>query len=293
MNYKKEIFRKNDLIDIISDEEYDINLPKTIELSCKELPGWPSKLPEYETFKFYLSFLKKLFFRKANGDIHIIIPKQKLCACFGIEERVGGIIIPRNDIEQHYSLNILELGIKYSGFEIVKQHFEIHGSELLAYRSQGKYGFISKKGHIHTMPIYDDAGCFNWNLAPVKKDGKYGYIDPDGKEVIPFVYSHADEFNPIGVATVVIDGKKKSISTNGTILPYFISYAFGFNQLGIASVVIDGKMRSLRKDGTLLPFYISSISEFNQLGVASVVIDGKKRNMSINDVYFARGEKIL
>ena len=219
MNCYREIFRKNDLIDTISDEEYDINLSKTIELSCKELPGWPSKLPEYETFKFYLSFLKNLFFKNANGDIHIRIPKQKLCACFGIKERVGGIIIPRNDIEQHYSLNILELGFKNSGLEIIKQPFEIHRgqSELLAYRYQGKYGFISKDGKIHTMPLYDDAGCFNWDLAPVKKDGKYGYIDPLGNEVIPFVYSYATVFSHLGVATVIINGSKKGIRTDGTL----------------------------------------------------------------------------
>ena len=36
--------------------------------------------------------------------------------------------------------------------------------------------------------IYEMAGDFNHKIAPVQKDGKVGFIDKQGNEVIPFMY---------------------------------------------------------------------------------------------------------
>ena len=44
-------------------------------------------------------------------------------------------------------------------------------------------------------PKYENAGTFNDGLAPVKQNGKWGYIDTDGKTVIPFQYDLAYSFN--------------------------------------------------------------------------------------------------
>ena len=44
-------------------------------------------------------------------------------------------------------------------------------------------------------PKYEDAGTFNNGLAPVKQNGKWGYIDTDGKTVIPFQYDIAGLFS--------------------------------------------------------------------------------------------------
>ena len=37
--------------------------------------------------------------------------------------------------------------------------------------------------------IYDDACCFCEGLAPVKKDGRWGYVDKEGKTIVPFIYT--------------------------------------------------------------------------------------------------------
>ena len=47
----------------------------------------------------------------------------------------------------------------------------------------------------HIAPQYEDAGPFSEGLAPVKKGGKWGYIDEDGKTVIPFQYDLAFPFS--------------------------------------------------------------------------------------------------
>lgn len=44
-------------------------------------------------------------------------------------------------------------------------------------------------------PKYEDAGTFNNGLAPVKQNGKWGYIDETGKTVIPFQYDIAGLFS--------------------------------------------------------------------------------------------------
>ena len=44
-------------------------------------------------------------------------------------------------------------------------------------------------------PKYEDAGLFVDGLAPVKQNGKWGYIDKTGKTVIPFQYDIAGLFN--------------------------------------------------------------------------------------------------
>ena len=51
-------------------------------------------------------------------------------------------------------------------------------------------------------PQYEDAKTFSEGLAAVKKDGKWGYIDETGKQVIPCKYEFAYNFNE-GVALVV------------------------------------------------------------------------------------------
>ncbi len=43
--------------------------------------------------------------------------------------------------------------------------------------------------------IYEDANVFNGGLAPVKKDGKWGYIDKQFDIVIPCKYDNAGSFN--------------------------------------------------------------------------------------------------
>lgn len=44
-------------------------------------------------------------------------------------------------------------------------------------------------------PQYEDVGHFGEGLAPVKKNGKWGFIDKEGKVVIPFQYDYAWGFN--------------------------------------------------------------------------------------------------
>lgn len=50
-----------------------------------------------------------------------------------------------------------------------------------------------------------------------KKDGKYGYVDKDGKVVVDFKYDDAKEQNSCGFAAVKKDGKWGSIDNKGNV----------------------------------------------------------------------------
>lgn len=63
----------------------------------------------------------------------------------------------------------------------------------LAAEDKPERGVITYTEHI--APQYEDASLFSDGLAAVKKDGKWGYIDTEGKTVIPFQYDLAYEFN--------------------------------------------------------------------------------------------------
>ena len=73
---------------------------------------------------------------------------------------------------------------------------------LAKVKKDGKYGYIDRAGKEVIPCQYDDADRFNIGLAAVSKDGKYGYIDRMGKEVIPFKYFHACRFSDNGLAVV-------------------------------------------------------------------------------------------
>lgn len=53
---------------------------------------------------------------------------------------------------------------------------------------EGKYGFLDPEGNEAVPFIYDEACDFNQGLALVYKDEKYGCVDKNGKEIVPVVY---------------------------------------------------------------------------------------------------------
>ncbi len=46
----------------------------------------------------------------------------------------------------------------------------------------GKFGFVDLKGNYVIEPKYDRAGYFNGGLAPVMKDGHWGYVNRIGED---------------------------------------------------------------------------------------------------------------
>lgn len=59
---------------------------------------------------------------------------------------------------------------------------------------KGRYGLITTDGAILREPDLESIGYFSEGLAAVKKDGKFGYMDQEGRIRIPFLYETATAF---------------------------------------------------------------------------------------------------
>jgi hypothetical protein len=81
----------------------------------------------------------------------------------------------------------------------------------------GKIGFIDKEGKMVIPFRYQAAKNFSEGVAAVKYKDKWGYIDKAGNEVLPFVYEEARAFNG-GLAPVIIGNKWSVINRNGDVL---------------------------------------------------------------------------
>lgn len=79
-------------------------------------------------------------------------------------------------------------------------------------------GGIITSTFIENIQKYKGLGSFHDGLARVGRNGKYGYMNIKGEEVIPCSYTDAYDFSN-GVARVIIDGKTKYIDINGNVVP--------------------------------------------------------------------------
>ncbi len=72
---------------------------------------------------------------------------------------------------------------------------------LAPVKFDGKWGFIGlSTGNIITcqevIPCkYDEVGSFNEGLSRVKLDGKYGFVDKSGKQIVACVYDYVGDFH--------------------------------------------------------------------------------------------------
>lgn len=65
---------------------------------------------------------------------------------------------------------------------------------LIPYRQGNNWGYADANKILTIKAEYEEAGLFYEGFAAVKKGGKYGYIDKNGKVVIPFKFFSAKPF---------------------------------------------------------------------------------------------------
>jgi len=135
---------------------------------------------------------------------------------------------------------------------------------LAVVRKDGKRGFVNAAG-IEVVGWFDDAKSFSQvGLAPARKDGKWGYIDKGGNFVISPQFDDAFNFSPDGNAIVMLGGKKGIVSTKGhyVAMPIFDRVSW-FSDDGLANAILDGKSGyiDLKGDFFLKPQALSENSK--------------------------------
>ncbi len=111
----------------------------------------------------------------------------------------------------------------------------------------GLFGFRNRTGDFVIEPQYAFAFDFTCGLAAVNLnrtwyrspsgsrsyENHYGYIDANGKTVIPFMYHDARPFNRYGTAVVETQEHSYLIDTTGSVIPgteqYTFLHYYGYN----------------------------------------------------------------
>ena len=125
-------------------------------------------------------------------------------------------------------------------------HYPSDGLALV--ELNGKFGFIDKTGREVIPCKYDFAYDFSDGLASIELNGKYGFIDKTGREVVPCKYDYADDFFE-GLARVQLNGKCGFIDKAGReVIPFKYDWAWNFSN-GLAPVKLNDRWGFIDKTG--------------------------------------------
>jgi len=121
---------------------------------------------------------------------------------------------------------------------------------------------------------FDGVGSFNEGFARVQKDGKFGYINTKGEQIVECKFDNGGDFNE-GFAVVLKDGKCGYINTKGEqIVECKFNYACNLSE-GFAAVAKDGKLGYINTKGEqIVECKFDDAYDFNE-GFARVQKDGK------------------
>jgi len=134
-----------------------------------------------------------------------------------------------------------------------------NGVGLAEVRLNGKCGFVDKTGKEVVPPKYDYVGDFHGGPAEVELGGKWGFIDEQGKELVSPKYDYVDNFYEIigadgGFAKVWLDDKVGLIDYDGTEwIKPKYDYLGDFHG-GLAAVKLNGKWGFINlRDKVVIP----------------------------------------
>ena len=153
---------------------------------------------------------------------------------------------------------VITIGILFIPLLVLAQE----DSDIIPKKNDGKWGYYNKQGEEVIKAMYDGVGNFyeGEKLAAVELDEKIGFIDRAGNLIIPFEYD-------AGIEKIISDElKKKHVFPASTI---------SFKD-GIALVIKKGKWGGIDEMGKeVIPFKYDFIGDFNEDGEAFAQIDDK------------------
>lgn len=108
---------------------------------------------------------------------------------------------------------------KYVDFDMVQFYTGYFGRYEKPEMDNSKWGYLQlSTGKIVVTPKYDYAYPFYGDRAEVKKNMKYGFIDPEGREVVEIIWDETGgAFHNDGLCWVKKDNKFGYIDKTGTV----------------------------------------------------------------------------
>lgn len=178
-----------------------------------------------------------LFYQKDTGENGIIIAETRY---YTIMNKQGEIISPQNNypIVQYITYDrvifcqnntgamlcgvinnkgkIIIPPIYHKLSALVDLHVNPNPSLLIAYNENKRAGLLNlETGKLLTPFKYDEIENISDDRIKVSLNGKYGFIDTNGKEVIPIIYDFVEGFH-LGLSLARKDGSDKEFYINKT-----------------------------------------------------------------------------
>jgi hypothetical protein len=187
---------------------------------------------------------------------------------------------------------------------IVLSTYTITAQNLNRFYQNYKVGYSNNEGRVVVAPSYEAGSEFVDGIALVVNNGKRGYIDATGKEIIPLIYDDATLFSEEGLACVKFAGKYGYINKEGQwIIQPIFENAFAFLN-GLARIQKDGKYGFINTAGEIVLAPIYTFANDFVEGVSAVQKDGKfgfidtKGNTKLDFIYqsaqsFKNGKAIV
>lgn len=130
-----------------------------------------------------------------------------------VETAFSGVVSDEYGFTDHFGISVFikdneyflcdSSGAAIGGFKAEYIGLPMESGALVEFKSQNLYGFVSSKtGKAVISPKYEDAGAFCRGLAPVKLDGKWGFIDEKGNEIVAPSFELASPLSKSGTAWV-------------------------------------------------------------------------------------------
>ena len=195
-----------------------------------------------------------------------------------------------NDARNQFikSLSTLESSNKKRSFEkskaiflnlSCKQYSEVgnYFEGLAKVEFQYKWGFIDQEGKEIVPCRYDDVYRFQESMAAVRLNNKWGFIDKEGKEIVPYRYDNVYSFQE-GKVKVCLDNKWGVINESGKeIIPCIYDKICIFDNVIIAND--QDKVILLTKEGTPLTqtFIIESLEDLKKLPLNVSILSMKEK----------------
>lgn len=162
-----------------------------------------------------------------------------------------------------------------------------HSQPIVSFKDEnGKFGFKDAQGNIIVQPKYDYASKYENGLVYVNIDNKYGYVNRQGKEVIPVIYKQVSYTTKNGgMIWVHINDRYGFVdSTNKEIIPIKYQWLDSEFKSGMAKAKLNGKYGTIDMQGKeVIPTMYDNIESITKNGeIVSFIVQKDSKYMLID-----------
>lgn len=157
--------------------------------------------------------------------------------------------------------------------------------------ADGKWGYSVNDQWV-IQPHFERALTFSENVACVRLNNKYGFINSAGEVVIPYRFDAVFSFSE-GMAAVSVNDKWGYINHSGvSVIPYRFDNAKSFSE-GYAPVCVNGKWGFVDREGKCqIPYKYDNLNCFSE-GLAAAEYQGEWGFIDSADNWYAAKEEFI